>query len=70
MAKARKTKISKSDYMSDEAFADLKGAFEDALAFERRESKSLRVTRVAIPRSPKPIRNKETAGIRRKLNCS
>ncbi len=50
MAKAQKAKVNKSNYMSDEAFADLKGAFEDALAYERSESKDLRVTRVAVPR--------------------
>lgn len=43
--------------MSDEAFADLKEAMEDALAFERRD---LTVTRIQGPRplktlSPHPI---------------
>ena len=55
MTKARKAKVSKSTYMSDETFADLKGALEDALAYERGERTDLRVTRVAVPRPPKPF---------------
>lgn len=70
MAKAQKGKISKSNYMSDEAFADLKGAVEDALAYERGGRKDLRVTRVAVPRPPKPISSGEIARVRQRLNCS
>jgi len=32
---ARKVQTKKTNYMSDEAFADLKQALEDALAFEQ-----------------------------------
>ena len=35
----------KKTYMSDEAFADLKKALEDALAFERGKAPDLKVTR-------------------------
>jgi putative transcriptional regulator len=70
MAKAQKAKVSKSNYMSDEAFAELRGAFEDALAYERDEREGLRVTRVAVPRPPKPMSKTEIARIRQQLNCS
>jgi hypothetical protein len=39
--------------MSDEAFADLKEAMEDALAFERGERRNLKVSRIQAPRRPK-----------------
>ena len=39
--------------MSDEAFADLKEAMEDALAFERGKRRDLKVTRIQSPRSPR-----------------
>ena len=42
-----------TDYMSDEAFADLKQALEDALAFELGKRQSLRVTRIESPSLPK-----------------
>src|SRR5258707_9719485 len=70
MAKEQRAKVSKSNYMSDEGFADLKGAFEDALAHERGERKDLHVTRVAVPRPPKPMSSAEIIRVRRKLNCS
>jgi len=38
---------------TDEAFADLKQALEDALAFERGERRGLRVTRIPGSRPPK-----------------
>jgi putative transcriptional regulator len=70
MAKTRKAKVSKSNYMSDEAFAELKVAFEDALAHERGVRQDLRVTRVAVPRPPKPMSSDEITRVRQKLNCS
>ena len=39
--------------MSIEAFADLKKAMEDALAFERGKRRDLKVTRIQAPRPPK-----------------
>jgi hypothetical protein len=39
--------------MSDEAFADLKEALEEALAFERGEQRDLHVTRIRAPPPPK-----------------
>ena len=41
--------------MSDEAFADLKEAIEDALAFERGNRLDLKVTRIQGPRRPKTL---------------
>ena len=59
-AKTRKAQANKANRMSDEAFADLKAAMEDALAFELGERRDLRVTRIEGPRpektlSPQPI---------------
>jgi hypothetical protein len=42
----RKVRKKKSEYMSDEAFAKLKNAFERALAFERSDRRDLKVTRM------------------------
>jgi len=39
-------RTSKTGYIRDEAFAHLKQGLEDALAFERRERRDLRVTRI------------------------
>jgi len=41
--------------MSDEAFANLKEAMEEALAFERGKRLDLRVTRIQGPRPPKAL---------------
>ncbi len=42
--------------MNDEAFADLKEAMEDAVAFERGRRRDVKVTRIVGPRrSPKPL---------------
>ena len=70
MTKERRAKSSKSTFMKDEDFADLKLAFEEALAHERGEKKDLHVTRVTIPRPPKPMSSGEIIRVRRKLNCS
>jgi len=45
-AKTRKVQTNKTNYMSEEAFGDLKEAMEGALAFERGERRELKVTRV------------------------
>lgn len=70
MATTRKSKVSRKNYMSDEAFGELRGALEDAVAYERGERRDLRVTRVAAPRPPAPVSREEIVGIRRRLNCS
>ena len=44
----RKVKTNKTNYMSDAAFADLKQALEDGLAFERGERRYLSVTRLSV----------------------
>jgi hypothetical protein len=48
--KTRKAQTNKTNYMSDEAFADLKEAMEDALAFESGQRRNLKVTRIRAPR--------------------
>ena len=66
----RKAQTNKSNYMSDEAFSDLKEALEGALAFERGERRDLNVKRIQAPRRPKAMSPKDIARIRQKLNCS
>ncbi len=68
--KTRKVQTNKANYMSDEAFADLKGAMEDVLAFERGERRNLKVSRIQALRPPKALSPQDIARIRQKLNCS
>ncbi len=68
--KTKKGQTNKTNYMSDEAFADLKEAMEDALAFERGERRNLKLTRLQVPRRPKGMSPKDIARIRQNLNCS
>lgn len=70
VAKSRKAQTNKTNYMSNEAFAELKEAMEDALAFERGQRSDLRVTRIQAPRPPKAMSPQDIARIRQKLNCS
>jgi hypothetical protein len=53
--RTRKNRTDKTNYMSDETFADLKKAIKDALAFERGERRDLHVTRIQAPASPKAL---------------
>lgn len=69
-AKTRKMQTNKTNYMSDEAFAELKAAMEDAVAFGRGERRELKVTRIQAPRRPKALSPKDISRIRKKLNCS
>ena len=52
--KTRKAQGNTTNYMSDKAFANLKEAMEDALAFERGKRRDLKVTRINVPR-PNPV---------------
>jgi hypothetical protein len=49
----RKAQTNKTNYMSDDAFAELKDAMEDALAFEHGKRRNLKVTRIQAPRPPR-----------------
>ena len=69
-ARTRKVQTNKTNYMSDEAFADLKEALEDALAFERSKRRDLKVTRIQAPRPPNAMSPRDIARIRERLNCS
>lgn len=51
--RSNKTRTNKTNYMSDDAFADTKQAIEDALAFERGERRNLHVTRIQASGPPK-----------------
>ena len=68
--KRKKVQTNKTNYMTDEAFADLKEAMEDAVAFEHGRRRDLKVTRVQAPRRPKAMSPTDIARIREKLNCS
>lgn len=70
-AKTRKgQQTNKTNYMSDQAFAGLKEAMEDARAFERGKRRNLKVTRIQAPRPPKAMSARDIARIRERLNCS
>jgi hypothetical protein len=60
------TQTNKTNYMSDGAFADLKQAVEDALAYERGERCDVHVTRIKAPR-PRKDRMEASEGIKRGL---
>src|ERR1041384_6995461 len=68
--KTRKRQTNKTNYMSDEAFADLKETMEDAVAFKRGRRRELKVIRIQAPRPPKAWSPRDIARIRKKLNCS
>jgi len=69
-AKTRKVQTNKSNVMSDEAFAELREAMEDALAFEHGKRRGLKVTRIQAPRPPKAMSPGDITRIRERLNCS
>ena len=62
----RKVQAKKTNYMSDESFADLKQAVEGTLAFERGKRRQLVITRIQRPRSPKAGSPDKTSTIRRR----
>lgn len=68
--KPRKVQTSKANYMSEEAFSNLKEAMASALAFERGEHHDLNVTRIQAPKPPKAMSPRDIARIRETLNCS
>jgi hypothetical protein len=52
--RTRKVQANKANYMSDEAFAELKEAMEGALSFERGERRELKVDRIqSVPKNAK-----------------
>jgi hypothetical protein len=59
--KTRKVQTNKTTYMSNEAFADLKEAVEDALAFECGKRRDLNVTRIQAPHRPKAMSPRDIA---------
>lgn len=68
--KQRRVQTNKANYMTDEAFAELKEAMEEALDFERGERRNLKITRIRAPRPPKAMSAQDIVQIRRRLNCS
>jgi putative transcriptional regulator len=65
-----KRKGTKKAHVSDETFAELMESAEQALAYERGQREGYRVTRVAVPRPPKPMSSGEIVRVRRRLNFS
>jgi hypothetical protein len=63
--RTQKVQTNKANYMSDEAFSDLKEALEGVLAFERDERRDADVTRIRAPRPPNA--DPRTAGQRRRF---
>ena len=60
-ASSRRVQKNKTNYISHQAFRDLKEALEGALAFERGERRDLNVTRIRIQRLPKAMSPKDIA---------
>lgn len=56
-------RMDKTNYMNAEAFAELKKALEDALAFERGERRDLHVDRIRVPRAPRAVLPKDRQNI-------
>ena len=48
-------KTTKKTYVSDETFAELMASAEQALRYERGTREGYRVTRVAVPKPPRPM---------------
>jgi putative transcriptional regulator len=63
-------KAAKKAYMSDETFGELMESAEQALAYERGAREGHRVTRVAIPKPPRPMSSGEIARLRKRLKYS
>ncbi|HEV8367179.1 MAG TPA: hypothetical protein VGQ39_04435 [Pyrinomonadaceae bacterium] len=61
-SKERKIQMTKRNYMSDEAFAELEAAMEDALAFQRGNRRELVITRMPRPKLPRTASTEKTSG--------
>ena len=58
------------EYVGDKLFAEIEGAFEDALEHARGRRTDLRTTRLTLPPAPKRMSNREIASLRERLNYS
>src|ERR1700687_3116756 len=63
-------KKTKSRHMSDETFGELMMSAKQALAYERGEVSGHHVTRIVVPRPPRPVSSTDIARIRRQLKYS
>jgi putative transcriptional regulator len=68
--KANREKKSTSTTMNNEAFAELEQSLKEALAYEKGEITSLRITKRAIPPAPKQRSKTAIIDLRSKLQCS
>jgi putative transcriptional regulator len=58
------------EYVSDEVFAEIEGAFQESLEHARGRRTDLRTTRLALPPAPKPMSRREIIQLRERLNYS
>ena len=56
--------------MSDEAFSELRAAFEEAVDYEKGKRADLRTTKLQLPPAPKRMSAKAVIELRQKLNFS
>jgi putative transcriptional regulator len=67
-AKMKKAKA--DEYISQETFAEIEGAFQEARAHARGERTDLRTTRVRLPTAPKRMNHEQIVTLRGRLNYS
>jgi hypothetical protein len=60
-------KKTKGQHMTDETFAELMKSAKQALAYERGKFSGHRVTRITVPRPPRPMSSADIARIRQQL---
>jgi putative transcriptional regulator len=63
-------KTKHEEYVSDETFAEIEGAFKEALEHARGTRTDLRTMRVALPPPPKKMNHTEIAKLRARFNYS
>src|ERR1700730_1633730 len=65
-----KRKKTKTGHMTDETFTELMTSAKQALAYERGEVSGHRVTRIAVPRPPRPMSSADIERIRQQMKYS
>jgi putative transcriptional regulator len=64
------TRKTRKRYMSDEDFAELQASFNEAISYAKGGPNNCRVTKIAVPRAPKPRSRANIVALRRRLNYS
>lgn len=65
-----KARRQKTEYVSNETFAEIKESFEQALEHARGQRVDLRTMRVTLPPPPKRMTPAQIVRLREHLNCS